>query len=128
MFAQTLWRWTILLAIPAAVVYLASLGLNDVRAQDVLDTQIERIAFEARAQLTAHEIGAQRADNISRDLAASLREKLDQPLTEHQLRGVLHDLKAEGFTRGSQSPDISALRWARRIERYAEGKTPSPAR
>ena len=123
MFAQVFCRWTALLAIPAVTVYLASLGLSDVRAQDMRDSQIEQFAVEITNQIAARNGDFGRADKVAATFSESLRGRLDEPLTDRQVRDVLQILKHRGFSKiPGEDQQTRALRWARWIEYYAEGK------
>jgi hypothetical protein len=123
MFAQVFCKWTALLAIPAVTVYLASLGLTGVRDQDMRDTQIERIALEISTQISARDGDFGRADEAAASFAEALGERLDQPMTDRQVRDVLQTLKHRGFSKSpGEDQQVRALRWARWIEHYAEGK------
>jgi hypothetical protein len=123
MFAQAFGRWTALLAIPAVTVYLVSLGLSDVRAQDIRDTQIDRIAREITTQISSRDGNLVRADTVAALFSEALRDRLDQPLTEQQVQDILRALRQQGFApKPGEDLELRGVRWAHWIEHYAEGK------
>lgn len=129
MFAQVFLRWTALLAVPTVAVYLASLGLSDVRAQDIRDTQIERIAREITTQVTSHGGDLARGDEVAAVFSRTLRERLDEPLTDQQVREVLHALRQRGFQqKRGEDLEIRGLKWAYWIEHQVEDKQLAPVR
>lgn len=128
MFAQALCKWTALLAIPAVTVYLVSLGLSDVRAQDIRDTQIDRIAGEVKTQISSRDGNHVRADKVAALFTQALRDRLDQPLTEPQVRDAIRTLRQQGFApKPGMDLELRGLRWAHWIEHCVEGKKLAPA-